>query len=113
MQKAVVVRFDADEMVRTVSSYEVDSEDAPRSAPLRELLAAGWRVVHSCPMPGELESCCLLILEDRTPPVPNASRGVDRTADFTPDTLPACLTTSVPTDEWDGESISLRPFGLD
>jgi hypothetical protein len=64
VQKVVVVRGSLDGAGGWARSYEVDAPSGRGEAPLRDLLAKGWRVSRACPMPSELEACCLLVLDE-------------------------------------------------
>jgi hypothetical protein len=65
VQRAVIVRNIVEDPAGQGVSYEVDASQSPLRAPLRTLLAEGWRVVHTCPLPSELDCCCLVIVEKR------------------------------------------------
>lgn len=68
MQKAVIVRALMEGESGICWSREVDAPSG--SGALKQLLADGWRITQSCPMPSELDCCCLVVLEkpDETHP---------------------------------------------
>ena len=113
MQKAVIVRNVVDENAGQSWSYEVDPTEQTAAAPLRDLLARGWQVIHACPMPSELDSCCLVILQQPgsttkgASPVPLAevSRGSSWLKLQTP-------TRSASGSDWSGETIPLDQLGI-
>lgn len=112
MQKAIVVRTAVGEDLGQSWSIEVDPIGRSMENPLRSLLADGWRVAHTCPMPSELDSCCLVVLEK-----PDA---LDTAIDDQPlgdlnhssAWLRLQATRGGSHRNWDGETISLAPFGI-
>ena len=92
VQKALVVRTALEDAVGVSWSFEVDRTDGSSTHPLRDLLADGWRVVRTCPMPSELDSCCLVILEHP------AARAHEATI------------ADLGAIDWDGESIPVTPL---
>ena len=104
MQKAMVVRASAGASARSWSQA-VDGGGADR--PLAAWLAEGWRVANAHPMPGDLDSCCLVVLEHDAPAAHD--RDHDRPlAALTTGEKPPARSPRV----WDGETIPLSIFGL-
>lgn len=116
MQKAIVIRASLSDDAGQSWSVEVDPLGRSVPNPLRSLLADGWRVVQTCPMPSELDSCCLVILEKPDPIV--AEGGDHPLAEWNSSsdwlrlqsTSSAAQASGTPT--WDGTSISLKIFGF-
>ncbi|MBY0586349.1 hypothetical protein K2X85_04185 [bacterium] len=119
MQKALIVRTSIEAGKEGVFSFEVDPVGATPTNPLRRLLAAGWEVIHVCPMTNDLESACLVIL-DR--PAPGQPRPASR-KDFSlvemnhpsPWMSSAQRTekSRAAAEDWDGETIPLGIFRVD
>ncbi|QDU59868.1 hypothetical protein Pan216_07010 [Planctomycetes bacterium Pan216] len=112
MQKAVIVRNLLSDSVGQGWSYEVDAADETATNPLRELLEKGWRVVKTCPMPSELDSCCLVVLED---PETNKNGDLPLSAMNALSSWHRLQSAAKPASshEWDGETIPLQGFGID
>lgn len=116
MQKAIIVRNALDDSSGQSWSYEVDPDSEPMANPLRDLLARGWKVSHTCPMPSELDSCCLVILE-----APAGTRHVENVRQDVPlsevgqasDWLKNQSPLGRGERKWDGESLPLRSLGID
>lgn len=70
MQKAVIVRAVTEGAAGFGWSFEVDAQDSNAESPLKHLLEDGWKVIHTCPMPSELDSSCLVVLEKDGPSGP-------------------------------------------
>ncbi|MFO0947070.1 MAG: hypothetical protein U1D30_14195 [Planctomycetota bacterium] len=112
MQKAIVVRTAIGEELGQSWSIEVDPIGRSMESPLRSLLADGWRVIHTCAMPSEIDSCCLVVLEKND--------AVDTSIDDQPlsqlNHSSEWLRLQTPRTNsrrnWDGETISLAPFGI-
>ena len=85
MQKAFVIRTALEHASGASFSHEVDVAPDAERASLSKYLADGWRVVHSCPMPSDLESCCLLVLES---PAEAASSAMPTNNPVVPDAMP-------------------------
>ena len=113
MQKAVIVRAGLDESVAQGWSHEVDAPDGERGQQLKDLLADGWKVVQSCAMQNDIDSCCLLVLESSEA---SASRGAD--SPLSDLNLPhewLRMTKSAgdaKLADWNPESLSLKSLGL-
>jgi hypothetical protein len=78
VQKAVIVRTVMESADAESWSHEVDATSDSPVQPLRHYLANGWKVAHTCPMPSELDSCCLVILESPDAAVGPRISDVDR-----------------------------------
>jgi hypothetical protein len=119
MQKALIVRTSVDAGKEGVFSYEVDPVGASPANPLRRLLAAGWEVVHVCPMTNDLESACLVILDRPAPgqPRPAARKDLSLVDMNHPSpwmSVPGRADKSrAAMDDWDGETIPLGIFRVD
>ena len=111
MQKAFVVRASAGESLKNLGRSWSQAVDASEDRPLAALLAEGWRVASVCPMPGDFDSCCLVVLESggATAAFPQPLPDVPLAA------LAALRTPSAPATarrRWDGETIPLALFGV-
>lgn len=116
MQKAVVVRNAVDDPKGFSYSYEVDAPASGSDRPLGRLLGDGWRVVHTCPMPSELDSCCLVVVEKSPEPkgdVKLAQADVPLEALHHRRDLGRANRHRPQRADWDGESIPLRAFGME
>jgi hypothetical protein len=105
MQKALVVRAQPVEASGRAWSQEVDQAGG-QDASVRDLLASGWQVAHTCPMPGEIDGCCLVVLER---PQGGLKRDVPLAAINEPVYASAPASSS---HVWDGETIPLSIFGV-
>lgn len=116
MQKAIIIRNALTDGIGQSWSYEVDGGQHTTDNPLRELLMRGWRVVQTCPLQSELDSCCLVIVEDSKAKQETHHGDVpltemnERSAWLG---LQASAAHSAKRKNWDGETISLRPFGME
>lgn len=115
MQKAVVVRAALGDDAGQSWSIEVDPSGPELAHPLRRLLAEGWRVAHTCAMPCELDSCCLVILEKPDEPATGMVNDAPLSAwNQHSDWLGLQTSTvSKSAKPWDGTAIKLEIFGLD
>jgi hypothetical protein len=119
MQKAIVVKTSLDPGKEGVFSYEIDPVGSAPPHPLRRLLAAGWEVVHVCPMTNDLESACLVILDRPSGPNRPASKRDVNLVDMNHASPWMGLQTSASAgktranSEWDGETIPLGIFRVD
>jgi hypothetical protein len=105
MQKAMVVRATATNSAQGAArswSQPVDGA-AGDDRPLAALLSAGWRIANAFPMPGDLESSCLVVLEN-----PASATDAPLAALAEPALPPAANRSRA----WDGETIPLGIFGL-
>ena len=117
MQKAIIIRTTVEDGREGTFSYEVDPVGASPPNPLRRLLAAGWQVVHVCPMTNEIDSACLVIL-DKAPggnrPAARKDVGlVDMNHPSPWLSIPHPAATRQAADQWDGETIPLGIFRID
>lgn len=79
VQKAVIVRTALQAADAESWSHEVDATSSSPIQPLRHYLSHGWKVVHTCPMPSELDSCCLVILDSPdTPQLPDQAKETEQ-----------------------------------
>lgn len=116
MQKAIIIRNALTDGIGQSWSYEVDASQNSTDNPLRELLMRGWRVVQTCPLQSELDSCCLVIVEDSKPKQESYQGDVPLTEMSERSAwlgLQASAAHAAKRKGWDGETISLRPFGVE
>jgi hypothetical protein len=109
LQRAVIVRTVLDDPVGLSWSFEVDVADDSREHRLRDLLAEGWRVVHSCPLPSGAEPCCLLILE-RPSSLPADHVAVRALSYNTKPTAPKGRPSTATLLSWDSETVPMTAF---
>jgi hypothetical protein len=115
VQKAIVIRASLTDDAGQSWSVEVDPMGRSAPNPLRALLADGWRVVQTCPMPSELDSCCLVILEK--PDRIETEISDQPLADWNSSSdwlrlQSAAAPAKGGNPQWDGHSISLKIFGF-
>ena len=119
MQKALIVRTSLEAGKEGVYSFEVDPVGASPPNPLRRLLAAGWEVVHVCPMTNDLESACMVILDRPAPGQPRPASRKDQALVEMNHPSPWMSVpgrgdkTRAAADDWDGETIPLGIFRVD
>ena len=119
MQKALIVRTSIEAGKEGVYSFEVDPVGTTPANPLRRLLAAGWEVMHVCPMTNDLEAACLVILDRPAPGQPRPAARKDLSLVDMNHASPWMSSASrsdktrASADDWDGETIPLGIFRVD
>lgn len=117
MQKVIIVRTGIEGGREGAYSHEVDPLGSAPPHPLRRLLAAGWEIVHVCPMNSEIDSACLVVLDrPAAPPRPSGTRDLSLVEGDRPgprlQTSPSRPIRQA-ADKWDGETIPLGIFRID